>query len=98
MRDALTGQIQWTAKVNGGWLPIDVGQVYAGGQDAGPFTVFPAGPFLVLPAAGPDGSHVLAALRMSDGHRAWQVTIPAPVGAPLSAAPSGILVYTGRAA
>ena len=98
MRDALTGQIQWTARVNGGWLPIDVGQVYAGGQDAGPFTVFPAGPFLVLPAAGPDGSHVLAALRMSDGHRAWQVTIPAPVGAPLSAAPSGILVYTGRAA
>jgi hypothetical protein len=54
--------------------------------------VFPAGPLLVVPAAGPDGSGLLAAFRMSDGHRAWQVTIPEPLAAAPSAVPGGMLV------
>jgi hypothetical protein len=33
---------------------------------------------------------------MSDGHRAWQVTIPEPAVAPLSAVPGGVLVYTAN--
>jgi hypothetical protein len=55
-----------------------------------------AGRLLVVPTASPDGSEMLAALRMSDGHRAWQVTI-GPLAAPLSAVPRGMLVYTASA-
>jgi hypothetical protein len=33
---------------------------------------------------------------MSDGHRAWQVTIPEPVAAPLSAVPGGMIVYSAN--
>jgi outer membrane protein assembly factor BamB len=88
VRDTLTGQTRWTARLNGGWLPlVGPGQAYT------VLPVFPAGPLLVVPAAGPDGSNLLAAFRMSDGHRTWQVTIPAPVAAPLSAVPGGMLVY-----
>jgi outer membrane protein assembly factor BamB len=93
MRYTLTGHIRWTARLNGGWLPLDVGQVYTAVQNAGPLTVLPAGRFLIVPAAGADGSDLLAAFRMSDGNRTWQVTIPGPVAAPLSAEPGGILVY-----
>ena len=57
--------------------------------------VFPASPLLVVPVASPDYSEMLAAFRMSDGHRAWQVAIRGPVEAPLSAAPGGMLVYEG---
>jgi hypothetical protein len=55
--------------------------------------VFPAGHLLIVPAAGPGGSDLLAAYRVSDGHREWQITIPAPAQAPLSAVPGGMLVY-----
>jgi outer membrane protein assembly factor BamB len=53
-----------------------------------------AGPLLITQAADPDSPYLLAALRTSDGHRAWQTTIPEPPQAPLSATPGGILVYT----
>ena len=49
---------------------------------------------LVVPAAGQDGSDLLVAFRMSDGHRTWQVRIPGPVAAPLSPVPGGMLIYT----
>ncbi len=97
MRDTLTGQIRWTAELNGGWLPLDAGPLAAAptaGQIPSALPVLPAGPLLVVPAAGPDGSDLLAAFGMSDGHPAWQVTIPGPVAAPMSAVPGGILVYT----
>jgi outer membrane protein assembly factor BamB len=80
LRDTLTGQTRWISELNG--FPA--------------LPVFPDGPLLIVPVAGPDGSDLLAALRMSDGHRAWQVTIPEPVAAPLSAVPSGILVYSAN--
>jgi outer membrane protein assembly factor BamB len=86
VRDTLTGQTRWTAALTGGWQPPDVGP----GQVSPALPVFPAGPLLIVPATGPD---LLTARRMSDGHRAWQVTIPDPVAAPPSAAPGGILVY-----
>jgi hypothetical protein len=91
MRDTLTGQIRWTTRLKGGWLALADGT--DGASTALPF--FPAGPLLVVPAAGPDGSDLLAAFRMSDGHRAWNVTIPGPVAAPVSAARGGMLVYSG---
>jgi outer membrane protein assembly factor BamB len=97
MRDTLTGQIRWTAHLNGGWLPLDVGPLAvepAAGQVPSALQVLPAGPLLVVPAVGPDGSDQLAAFGMSDGHPAWRVTIPGPVAAPMSAVPGGILVYT----
>jgi outer membrane protein assembly factor BamB len=85
VHDTLTGQTQWTAGLNSDWrLPAGVPAL----------PVFPAGPLLIAPAASLDGSDLLDALRMSDGHRAWQVTIPEPLTAPLSAAPGGMLVYT----
>ncbi len=88
VRDTLTGQTRWTAELNEP-LPADPWQT----PSAPP--VFPAGPLLVVPAASPDYSEMLAAFRMSDGHRAWQVAIRGPVEAPLSAAPGGMLVYAG---
>src|ERR1700733_7729110 len=88
VRDTLTGQPRWTAELNEP-LAAEPGQT----PPAPP--VFPAGSLLVVPAAGPDYSEMLAAFRMSDGHRAWQVAIPGPVEAPLSAAPGGMLVYAG---
>jgi outer membrane protein assembly factor BamB len=84
LHDTLTGQTRWIATLAGlnlGWQ-----------QQAPALPVFPAGPLLVVPAAGPDGSHLLAALRMSDGQRAWQLRIPAPVAAPPLAVPGGMLV------
>jgi outer membrane protein assembly factor BamB len=81
MHDTLTGQTRWTAGLTSEW-------------QSPALPVFPAGSLLIVPAAGADGSDLLAALRMSDGHRVWQVTIPAPVDAPLSAGPSGMLVYS----
>jgi len=59
--------------------------------------VLPTGRLLVLAAASPDGSDLLAAFRMSDGHPKWQVTIPEPLAAQLSAVPGGMLVYTAIA-
>jgi outer membrane protein assembly factor BamB len=88
VRDTLTGQTRWTAELNEP-LAAEPGQT----PPAPP--VFPAGPLLVVPAASPDYSEMLAAFRMSDGHRAWQVAIRGPVEAPLSAAPGGMLVYAG---
>jgi outer membrane protein assembly factor BamB len=92
MRDTLTGQARWTAGLTGGWLPLvtPLGQTYQASQA---LPVFPVGPLLVVPAASPDGSDLLAAFRMSDGYSTWQVTIPGPLVAPLSAVPGGILVY-----
>ena len=93
VRDPLTGQTRWTARLNGGWQPLAAGPW----QTSQALPVFPAGPLLVVPAVGPDGSDLLAAFRMSDGRRAWQVTIPAPAGAPLTPVPGGMLVYSGIA-
>jgi outer membrane protein assembly factor BamB len=89
MRDTLTGQTRWTARLAGGWLPL-VTSPWQGSP--GP-SAFPVGPLLVVPAAAPGGSAVLAAFRMSDGHRAWQVTLPGPLQAPLTAVPGGMLAY-----
>jgi outer membrane protein assembly factor BamB len=86
VRDTLTGQTRWTAEYEAPQV------VFPQGPQVPP--VFPAGPLLVVPAADPDGSDLLAAFRMSDGHRAWQVTIPEPVAAPLSAVPGGMLIYS----
>jgi hypothetical protein len=80
LRDTLTGRTRWTSGLNG--LP------------ALPF--FPDGPLLIVPGAGPGGPDLLAALRLSDGHRAWQVALPEPVAAPLSAVPGGVLVYSAN--
>ena len=57
--------------------------------------VFQAGRLLVAPTASPEDTELLAALRISNGHRAWQVTLPGPVEAPLSSARGGMLVYAG---
>jgi outer membrane protein assembly factor BamB len=81
LHDTLTGQTRWTAGLTSEW-------------PSPALPVFPAGPLLIVPAAGPGGSDRLTAFRMSDGHRAWQVTIPAPAQAPLSAVPGGVLVYS----
>jgi len=89
MRDPLTGQTRWTARLKGGWLPL----IADPGTVSQPPPVLRAGRLLVVPAAGPDGLDLLAAFRMSDGHRAWQVTT-GPIAAPLWAVPGGILVYT----
>jgi outer membrane protein assembly factor BamB len=78
MHDTLTGQVRWTAA----WL------------SSSPVLGLPTGPLLIVPAAGRDDSDLLAAFRLSDGHRAWQVTIPAPTESPLSAVPGGMLVYS----
>jgi outer membrane protein assembly factor BamB len=85
MHDALTGQTRWIARLAG--LNLEW-------QQAPALPVFLAGPLLVVPAAGRVGPDLLTAVRMSDGHRAWQVTIPDPVAAPPSAVPGGMLVYS----
>jgi outer membrane protein assembly factor BamB len=86
VHDTLTGHTRWIARLAGlnlGWQ-----------QQAPALPVFSAGPLLVVPAAGRVGPDLLTAFRMSDGHRAWQVTIPDPVAAPPSAVPGGMLVYS----
>jgi len=45
-------------------------------------------------AANPYATDLLAAFLMSDGYSAWQITIPGPLAAPLSAMSGGMLVYT----
>jgi hypothetical protein len=86
LRDTLTGQTQWTATLTGLNLRWQ--------QQALAPPVFPAGPLLIGPAAGLTGPEPLTAFRMSDGHRAWQITTPAPVAVPPSAVPGGMLVYS----
>ncbi len=84
VHDTLTGQTRWTATLAGlnlGWQ-----------RQAPALPVYPDGPLLIVPAASSHGPGLLAAFRMSDGHRAWQVTIPEPVTAPPTAVPGGILV------
>jgi outer membrane protein assembly factor BamB len=90
VRDPMTGRIRWTAELAEP-LPGDPW------QSSPSLPLFQAGPLLVVPAVGPDGSEVLAALRMSDGHPAWQLTIPGLVEAPPSAAAGGMLVYAAIA-
>jgi outer membrane protein assembly factor BamB len=90
VRDTLTGHTRWIARVAGltrGWQ-----------QQAAALPVFPAGPLLIVPASDRVGPDLLTALRMSDGHRAWQLKIPEPVAAPPSAVPGGILVYSAAPA
>ena len=84
VHDTLTGQTRWTAALAGLNLRWQ--------QQAPALPVYPDGPLLIVPAASPDGPGLLTAFRMSDGHRAWQVTIPEPVTAPPTAVPGGILV------
>ena len=90
MRDTRTGRIRWTARLNGGWLPLDAGpwQTYPK-----LLPVLPAGRLLVVQTAGQAGSTLLVGFRMSDGHREWQVAIPGPAVDPLSATRGGLLVY-----
>jgi outer membrane protein assembly factor BamB len=80
LHDTQTGQTRWISVL----------------KDFPALSVFPDGPLLIVPAGGRDGPDLLTALRMSDGHRAWQVTIPEPAVAPLSAVPGGVLVYTAN--
>jgi outer membrane protein assembly factor BamB len=88
VRHALTGRTR-TAELN---EPLAAGRTY----EASPApSVFLAGRLLVAPTASPNDTELLAALRISDGHRAWQVTLPGPVEAPVSLAPGGMLVYAG---
>jgi outer membrane protein assembly factor BamB len=87
-RHTLTGRTRWTAELteplaSAPWQPSPVP------------SVFLAGRLLVAPTASPDDTELLAAFRISDGHRAWQVTLPGLVEAPVSAAPGGMLVYAG---
>jgi outer membrane protein assembly factor BamB len=86
VRDTMTGRTRWTAELTEP-LPTDPWQASPA------LPVFRTGPLLVVPAASPDGSELLAAFRMSDGHRAWQITIPGWLAAQLSAMPGGMLVY-----
>ena len=91
VRHTLTGRIRWTVELNEP-LAAEPGQTY----EAPPaLPVFQAGRLLVAPTASPDDTELLAALRISNGHRAWQVTLPGPVEAPLSSARGGMLVYAG---
>ena len=83
VHNALTGQTRWTATLAGLNLRW---------QQSPALAVLPDGPLVIVPAASPDGRGLLTAFRMSDGHRAWQVTIPDPVTALPSAVPGGILV------
>jgi outer membrane protein assembly factor BamB len=80
LRDTLTGQTRWISALNG----------------SPALPPFPDGLLLIVPVADQDGSDLLAALRLSDGHRAWQVTIPEPIAAPPSAVPGGMLVYSAN--
>jgi outer membrane protein assembly factor BamB len=87
VHDTLTGQTRWTATLAG----LNLGWQW----QAPVLPVFPDGPLLIVPAGSPHGPSLLAAFRMSDGHRAWQVTIPGPVTAPPTAVPGGMLVSSG---
>ena len=89
LRDALTGQARWTAKLTGRWLSLATipGTVF------GTTSASSAGSLLVVPTAGSDGSDLLAAFRTSDGHRTWQITVPGRLTAPPSAVP-GLLIHT----
>jgi outer membrane protein assembly factor BamB len=78
MHDTLTGRTRWAV----GEPPGDGPTLLA----------FPAGPLLIMPVDA-QGTAELAAFRMSDGHRAWQITTTGPVQSPLSAVPGGILAY-----
>lgn len=84
VHDTLTGQTRWTATLAGLNLRWPL--------QAPALPVFPDGPVLIVPAASPHGPGLLTAFRMSDGHRAWQLTIPEPAAAPPSAVPGGMLV------
>lgn len=89
VRNTLTGQTRWIARL--GWLTREWQ------QQAAVLPFFPAGPLLIVPASnqvGRAGPDLLTALRMSDGHRAWQLKIPEPVVAPPSAVPGGMLIYS----
>ncbi len=90
LHDTLTGQTLWTASLTSGWQPLAArtGLIYQA------LPVVPAGSLLIVPEAGPGGSDLLAALSASDGRLAWQVTLPGTPAAPVSAAVSGMLVYT----
>jgi outer membrane protein assembly factor BamB len=90
MHDTLTGQTLWTASLTSGWQPL----VTSTGLISQALPAVPAGPLLIVPAAGPGGSDLLAALRLSDGQPAWQVTLPGTLAAPPSATAGGMLAYT----
>ena len=79
LRDTLTGRTRWT-----------VGEPPPG--DGPTLLAFPAGPLLIVPVDA-EGTAELAAFRMSDGHRVWQITTTGPVQSPLSAVPGGVLAY-----
>jgi hypothetical protein len=79
MHDTLTGRTRWTV----GEPPSDA---------PGTLLALPVGPLLIMPVDA-QGTAELAAFRMSDGHRAWQITTTGTVQSPLSAVPGGVLAY-----
>jgi outer membrane protein assembly factor BamB len=84
MRDALTGTSRWAVRLFG---------LMGGGK----LSVLPAGPLVVVTASSanrPYAPDLLVAFRVADGHRAWEITMPTQVPAPLSVVPGGMLVQS----
>jgi outer membrane protein assembly factor BamB len=84
LRAAATGVNRWAVSLFG---------LMGGGN----LSVFPAGPLVVVTASSanrPYAPDVLAAFRIADGERAWQITMPTQVPRPLSAVPGGMLVQS----
>jgi hypothetical protein len=84
MRAAATGVSRWTAGLFG---------LMGGGN----LFLFRAGPLVVVTASSanrPYAPDLLAAFRIADGERVWQITMPTQVPRPLSAVPGGMLVQS----
>jgi PQQ-like domain len=84
MRAAPTGVSRWAVRLFG---------LMGGGR----LSLFPAGPLVVVTASSanrPYAPDVLAAFRIADGRRAWEITMPTQVPVPLSAVQGGMLVQS----
>jgi outer membrane protein assembly factor BamB len=84
MRAAPSGVSRWAVRLFG----------LMGG---GGLSVFPSGPLVVVTASSANRAYapdVLAAFRIADGHRAWEITMPTRVPVPLSAVQGGMLVQS----
>jgi len=88
MRDALTGVSHWAVRLF---------KLMGGGR----LSVLPVGSLVVVTAGGanrPYAPDLLVAFRIADGHRAWEITMPTQVLAPLSAVSGGMLVQSATVA
>lgn len=84
LRAASTGVSRWAVRL-------------FGLMGAGRLSVFRVGPLVVVTASSanrPYAPDVLAAFRIADGHRAWEITMPTQVPVPLSAVAGGMLVQS----